>query len=240
MSRRFLLALGAAFAASSSHARPSDPPASDPGPPVECSVVPAPSVEALQPYGKAGPYAKGVRLFWKGRYREAARDLNTAWRKVRADLATVFSASACEPRRIRAVLSRTLFWSPPAVVPGDDRFLPPPEVRQALAHSLCVTGQGRDAADVLWEAAMAGDDAARVSAGVLLASSGSPDVCLALVPETVSVPVMMLGRAYCLVRAERLSEARSIASRACGARGPGAGALRDLLRAAGVPCPEGP
>lgn len=203
-------------------------------------MVPAPSAGSLQSYGQAGPYAKGVRLFVKGRYREAARDLANGWRKVRAELATVFSASACEPRRIRAVLSRTLFRSPPAVVPGGDRFLPPPEVRQALAHSLCVTGQGREAAGVLWEAAMAGDDDARTAAGVLLASSGSPDVCLALLPETPSVPVMMLGRAWCLLRADRPSEARTIASRALGARGPGAHALRALLRAAGVPCPENP
>ncbi len=240
MSRRFLLVLGTVIAASSSLARQPEPPPSGPGFLAKCSVVPAPPAEALQPYGKTGPYATGVRLFVKGRFREAARALKNAWRTVRADLATVFSASACEPRRIRAVLSRTLFCDPPLAVPGDDRFLPPPEVRQALAHSLCVTGQGREAADVLWEAAMAGDDGARGLAGVLLASSGHPDLCLAMLPEPPSAPLMMLSRAWCLLRAGRPSEARSIASRASGARGPSAGALRDLLRGAGVPCPEEP
>ncbi len=240
MSRWFLLALGMVVCASWSSAQPPGPPRSHPGPPGECSLVPAPPAEALEPYGKAGPFAKGVRLFVKGRYREAARELTRAWRRVRADLARVFQSSSCEPARIRAVLARTLFRGPPLVVPGDDRFLPPPEVRQALAHALCVTGRIRGAAGVLWEAAMAGDDGARIAAGVLLASSGSPDLCLALLPETPSAPGMMLGRACCLLRAERPLEARSIASRACGAPGPRAAALRDLLQAAGVPCSEEP
>lgn len=191
-------------------------------------------------YAKVGPYANGMRLFDRGRYREAARDLASAWRKVRKDLAAAFSTATCEPRRIRAVLSRILFRSPALAVPGDDRFLAPPEVRHALARSLCLTGRGREAADLLLEAAMAADDGARVAAGVLFAFSGSPDLCLALLPETSPASTAALGRAYCLVRASRVSEARSLSARACAARGPQADALRVLLGAAGVSCPEVP
>ncbi len=242
MSRRSLLVVGVALVAWTSWAaaRPADPPASDPDPPGECSVIPAPAAEFLLRYAKAGPYANGMRLFGRGRYREAARDLARAWGRVRADLAPVFSTATCEPRRIGAVLSRILFRSPPLAVPGDDRFLPPPEVRHALARSLCLTGRGREAADLLFEAAMAGDDSARVAAGVLFASLGSPDLCLALLPETSPASTAALGRAYCLVRASRVCEARSLSSRACAAQGPQADALRGLLGAAGVSCLEVP
>ncbi len=240
MSRGIILALGVVIVASSSPtgARESGPSHRDPAPP-ECAVAPAPSQEAMAPYGRRGLYARGVRQFARGRPSEAARDLARAWQRVRADLGKVFQSSSCEPERIRAVLAKTLFHAPPLAVPGDDRFLPPPAIRDALAHALCVQGRTREAAEVLIEAAWAGDEEARTTAAALFAASGSPDICLSLLPENPLAPVQALARAYCLAVAGRIGDAASLASGASRARGPRAEALRALLRAAGLALPSG-
>lgn len=208
--------------------------------PEPCVVVPAPSSESLHPYRRRGPYARAANLFARGRFSDAARQFSSAWRRVQADLGKVFLSSSCDSARIRAVLTKSLFHDPPLAIPGDDRFLPPQAVRDAWSHALCASGRVREAAEVLLEAALAGDDQARAAAGVLLAASGQAAMCLALLPETTTSAILALSKAFCLVHAGRVSEAETTVSRARDGHGPMVDALRNLLRATDLTAPEGP
>lgn len=174
-----------------------------------CSVILEPTREEIAAYIASSPFATGLQRFSQSQYVKAAALLSEAWQKLQSSLNSVFGQEKCDLKAIRATMRRTIQSVPPLVIPGEDRFLLPTPVRHALARSLCLLGRIQDAASVLVDAALAGDEQDLAAAGVLLAASGKPQLCLSLIPEPTS-RLLILARAFCLAHANEPEKAKAL------------------------------
>lgn len=126
----------------------------------------------MSAYLVSGPYAQGLRLFQKGKYRKAALSLQRAWERIQTNLRSAFGTEKCRSKPIAAALKRNIRRIPPLAVVASDRFLPPFVVREAVANALCVSGHREEAVRWLMNAALSGDQEAAASASRMLGDTG--------------------------------------------------------------------
>lgn len=133
----------------------------------ECDDVPELPEAMLTPYLKKGPYAVGLRRHQAGVHKDAAKRLQKAWGNVRRELRSAFGSGKCRSEAITRAIDRNLRRMPPLAVAATDRFLPPVVVRDAVARSLCLSGDRIGAARWLMDAALSGDgDSARAASSL--------------------------------------------------------------------------
>lgn len=147
-----------------------------------CDDIPVLPDAMLAPYLKSGPYAAGLRLHRTGHDTRAARRLLGAWKQVRAELLAAFGTKGCRSAAISRAINRNLRRLPPLAVAETDRFLPPVVIRDAVARSLCLSGDFSGAARWLMDGALSGDRDSARTAALLYRAAGREDLSRAILP----------------------------------------------------------
>lgn len=165
-------------------------------PPPECAAIPAPADGDLAAYRRSAAWGPGLRAFEAGRLAQARKLLESAWTRVRADLAAAFATDRCDEAGIARTLGRRVFAPPPDALPAEDRFVPPRPVALALARTRCAAGATAEAGTGLLDTTDPSDAPARAAASVLLAAAGRPQVASALIPPSAADPWWQAARAF--------------------------------------------
>lgn len=133
-------------------------------------------------YENAGVWSPAIKALQNGQVSRGTSLAKQAWRKAERALAQAFSTKKCDLKTIRKTLNHLILTSPPAVVTGEDRFLPPKVVTLLIARALCDAGNTKEALSWLIESALAGVTESAQAAVAIFESMGQDEMSAAIKP----------------------------------------------------------